>query len=182
MDKLEEGRYLGLPLFNMCLPESVSPRQLNSCHDEWRESPASTISALGKLFPGSLQQLKGQSFQGQPALDEGRVEFPHLELYLKIIRSEQMNHPRNPALLFRHFLQIILLLASGTTTHNHRNRGTHASVWYRKSAVPLVSDQDVTHIEHASNIFWRVDDRFVFEERADDSVGNGATGDIRLNE
>lgn len=82
-----------------------------------------------------------------------------------------MHHPRDPPLLFRHLLLIILRLSSRIAS-GIQPRSQTGMIRHADADVSLVPNEDVTHIEYGADFDGRRDDRLILEHRCDDGVSD----------
>jgi hypothetical protein len=106
----------------------------------------------------------------------------HLVLHLQVFDLEEMHHPRDPPLLLSHLLNVVLLLPSSSSRHLPRV-GPHAHPrMIRDTAISLIPYEDVAEVQDALDVLGGLDDRLVLENGGDDSVGDGASSRVRLDE
>lgn len=81
----------------------------------------------------------------------------HLELYVQVVRAEQVYHPRHPSLLLRKLFPFVVVRPSpGVLDVNSR-----AMRSWSGGSICLVADEDMTQLQDAVDVFWGLDNGLV---------------------
>lgn len=97
----------------------------------------------------------------------GITHAAHLELHIKRVCLELMDYPCKPPLFFRNVVGL-----------HPSIRGLSLNAIGLRRCLFLILNKYLRQLEDASDIFGRLQSRFVFNDAGDDGMGDGSTGRI----